>query len=243
MTRPSPAQSFKALETTWPASEVCRVGPWTLRRGDGGGKRVSAATALGPVGDVDIAAAESGMRAWDQVPLFMVRSGEEVLDNSLENRGYPIVDPVFLYCNRVAEIASEQPLTASMPSWPPLATQREIWNTAGIGAARQAVMERCGNPKTTLLGRFGDVPAGTAFVGIVGDMAMVHAIEVLPRLQRTGVGRHLMQGAANWAADKGADWLCLAVTQENVAANALYQSLGMEVVTRYHYRRAPEVAI
>ena len=41
---------FDVLHATWPAAETRRAGPWTLRRGDGGGSRVSAATLDGGIG-------------------------------------------------------------------------------------------------------------------------------------------------------------------------------------------------
>ena len=33
---------FAVMETTWPAASVQQVGPWLIREGQGGGKRVSA---------------------------------------------------------------------------------------------------------------------------------------------------------------------------------------------------------
>jgi N-acetylglutamate synthase len=36
-----------AMEATWPPAATTRLGPWLLRDGKGGGKRVSAATLAG----------------------------------------------------------------------------------------------------------------------------------------------------------------------------------------------------
>ena len=47
------------------------LGPFTLRDGAGGGKRVSAASLRGPVADADIAALQSAMAQ----PLFLIRDG------------------------------------------------------------------------------------------------------------------------------------------------------------------------
>jgi hypothetical protein len=57
-------------------------------------------------------------------------------------------------------------------------------------------MERAAGPKTALLGRVRDRAAGTAFVALHDDVAMVHALEVVPGFRRAGVARNLMQGAA-----------------------------------------------
>jgi len=238
VTAPPPDRLFEALEKTWPAAECRAVGPWTIRVGKGGGQRVSAATANGLFEPSDIATAEDAMRDVKQIPLFMLRESDTELDQRLADRGYELVDPVSVYLAPVADLAAAMQITQAMPSWPPLAAQLEIWSSAGIGPARTAIMERCDVPKTSFLGRTGDTPAGTAFVGLDGDVAMVHAIEVSSSMRRRGVGVVLMRACANWGLEYGATWLCLAVTRANAPANALYRSLGMTEATRYHYRRS-----
>lgn len=242
MNRPAPERVFEVLDATWPAKRSVSVGPWRLRHGNGGGQRVSAATAETAVKAEDIDTAAQYMRTMGQHPLFMVRDGDEELDIHLEDRGYQLVDSTVFYIAATADLTAELALTAAMPTWPPLAVQREIWANGGIGPARIAVMERCALPKITILGRSGDVPAGTSYVASHNDIAMVHAVEVDPSLRRRGVGRLLMQACANWAAGEKATWLSLAVTRANKVANALYVGLGMTEVTSYHYRRAPETA-
>ncbi len=74
-----------------------QLGPWTIRDGQGGGKRVSAATAHSAVNDDDIAQAEVAMLDLGQTPLFMIRDGDAALDKLLETRGYSVVDPVEMY--------------------------------------------------------------------------------------------------------------------------------------------------
>ena len=239
MTPPDPERLFRALDATWPPARIVRVGPWTLREGRGGGQRVSAATAAGPVGKDDIAAAEAGMRDLGQRPLFMIRGEDASLDTSLRTRGYEVVDPVTMYFARVADLVRPLPLTTATPSWPPLAVQAELWEAGGIGPARLDVMARAAD-KMTFLGRTGDLPAGTAFVAADGEVGMLHALEVDPEARRKGVGAALMAAAANWLVERNAQWIAVAVTDANTPANALYRRLGMTRVTQYHYRRAPE---
>ncbi len=242
MTPPSAERLFAVLDATWPAARVFDEGPWRFRDGQGGGQRVSATTASSAFTGHDIPAAESQMRALGQRSLFMVRDSDDGLDRALAERKYEIVDPVTLYIAEAQKLAAALPITAAMPSWPPLAVQLELWSAGGIGPARIAVMERADAPKTTILGRTGDAPVGTGFVAIHDTVAMVHALEVDPKARRKGVGLHMMQAAANWALENGGDWVALAVTRANMAANALYQRLGMTAATQYHYRRAPEPA-
>ena len=239
MTTLSPDRIFDALDATWPAAQIFDVGPWKLREARGGGQRVSSATAESPVVETDIDSAEDGMRALGQRPMFMIRRGDEELDSWLSDRDYQIVDPVTAYAAPVSRMLGELPPSIVTAAWPPFAVQREIWQAGGIGSARIDVMGRVEGPKTALLGRIGDAPAGVAFVGVDRGVAMLHALEVSPSHRRSGMGATMMRGAANWAADNGAEWLTLAVTHANTAANSLYEKFGMLPVTGYHYRRAP----
>ncbi len=239
MTPPGRNRLLAALEATWPAARRLQVGPWTLREGLGGGQRVSAATADAPVTEADIASAETGMRDLGQRPLFMIRPGEP-LDAWLEARGYDIVDPVTLYIARIDALTRPLSLSSAIPSWPPLAIQQELWDEGGIDAPRLAVMDRVASPKISILGRRSDTPGGTVFVAADGEVAMLHALEVTQGERRRGVGHLLVTAAANWAAEQGAFWMTLAVTQANAAANALYQRAGMTPNGEYHYRRSPE---
>lgn len=237
MTFPTAEQVLAAIDATWPAASVQREGPWLIRDGQGGGKRVSAATAAGPVSEGDIATAEAAMRDLEQTPLFMIADGDAALDRWLDARGYVIVDPVVLYVGAVEELAAEPlPRVASFEIWPPLAIMEELWAAGGIGPARLAVMARAADPKTAILGRTDDTPSGAAFVSAHENIAMIHAIEVSSAIRRRGTGRNILRAASKWAQNQGISWLALAVTEANAPARALYSSLGMRSVGHYHYR-------
>lgn len=239
---PLPSEVFAVLDATWPPARFIDLGPWRLREGNGGGQRVSAATAESPVTETDIDAAETGMKDIGQRPIFMIRAQDQDLDSRLQKRGYDIVDPVTAYAVPAAELARDLPPTVATPIWPPLAVQREIWLQGGVGPARIAVMERAKTPRTAILGRSGDSPAGVAYVGAMQNIAMLHALEVSAAHRRKGVAQAILHGAANWSVSQGADWLTLVVTRANAPANALYTRLTMTPVAGYHYRRAPESA-
>jgi ribosomal protein S18 acetylase RimI-like enzyme len=229
-----PAAIHAAVAATWPAARTWRQGPVTLRDGQGGGSRVSAATVEAGWTESDIVAAEAEMGAR---PLFMLREGEERLDALLAARGYAVMDPVVGYVAPVGVLATVRPPpVTTFEVWPVLAAQREIWAEGGIGPARIAVMERAARPKVSLLGRLDDSPAGAAFVAVHQGFGMVHALEVLPRFRRRGLGAHLLRAAAFWVAGQGAGAVGLVVTEANAGARALYEAMGMQVVARYHYR-------
>jgi ribosomal protein S18 acetylase RimI-like enzyme len=226
---------FAALDATWPAAATHEAGPWRVREGRGGGKRVSAA--MTSDNDADIAIAEATQTSLGQPPLFCLREGQEQLDQALVRRGYRVIDPTVIYAAPAALLASEEPRRmTTFPIWPPLAIMTDIWAEGGIGAARMAVMERATGPKTAILGRTGDRAAGAVYVALHGNTAMIHALHVAPDQRRQGLARNLTRAAACWAALQGAGQIALAVTSANAPARGLYKSLGMRLVAQYHYR-------
>jgi GNAT superfamily N-acetyltransferase len=234
----TPEAIASVMEATWPPAAARRVGPWTIREGQGGGKRVSAASASRSWQATDIDLAEAVMAALGQPALFVVGEGDEALDAALAARGYGLVDPVLIYDAPMDRLADPPaaPMTA-FPHWPPLAICAELWAEAGIGPARLAVMERAVAPKAAVLARIEDRPAGMAFVAVHAGVAMLHALEVRPACRRQSSAHNILRSAAAWAQDQGAKRLCLAVLESNAPARALYASLHMQVVGRYHYRQ------
>lgn len=231
---------FAALDRTWPPAATEPSGPFRLRDGQGGGKRVSAATLEAPFVPADIDRAAEAMRSHGRDPLFMVREGEEPLDRALAEKGYGVVDPTDILAAPAGPLADRDlPRLAALPAWPPIAIIDEIWEDGGVGPARRAIMARAKDPATALLGRRGDRPCGAAFVAVVDDVAMLHALTVRPDARRSGVATHLVVGAARWAAGHDAGWLSVAVVSVNTAAQALFAGLGFRRVTGYRYRTAP----
>jgi ribosomal protein S18 acetylase RimI-like enzyme len=240
-TLPGTHRLMATIDATWPPAEFRHAGPWLLRRGNGGGQRVSAAS-IAKSGDqaADFAPAEAGMRAWGQTPLFRLTPDQALLDARLAEAGYAVKDPVALYAAPVASLADGRDETVKVfRVAAPLAIVDEIWARGGIGPGRRAVMTRPSCQRMTLMARAGDRPVGVAFVAIDGDTAMIHAIEVVPEHRRKGGGTLLLLGAAGFAAEHGAKWLTLAVTEANKPARALYERLGIALAGSYHYRIAP----
>lgn len=229
----------EVLEATWPPARSFALGSFTLREGAGGGKRVSAASIHAPFSPDDLAAAEAEMRALGQNPLFVIYpdEGDFGLDAALDLRGYQIIDPVVAYRSEIVKIAAQViDIDATYPQWPPLAITLELWASAGIGPARVQVMARAQGPKTAILVRQGDHPAGVCFVALAGKTAMIHALEVLPNHRRAGLGQKLIARAAHWAGEQGASDIVLVVTRANAPARALYARMGMAEAGQYHYR-------
>ncbi len=226
------------VDGTWPAARYDQLGPFRLRQGLGGGSRVSAASALGEASETEIDAAEAAMRSMGQKRIFCIWPGDEALDHQLADRGYDILYPVNIYSCPVERLTDIPiPRVTAFAIWDPLAIMNEIWAKGGIGPDRLAVMDRAPGPKTGLLLRRADQPAGTAFVAVHDSIAMVHALEILPSHRRHGLGRWAMRAAAFWAQEQGVETLSVICTKANDGANGLYHALGMEIVGEYHYRQ------
>lgn len=229
------------LERSWPPARTYRNGPFIVMGPDDGGNRVTAARLASrlnaPISADDLDAAEAQMEAQGRAPLFMVLDTQTTLSDALDARGYIARDHTIAMVIRAADLAATPPPVTAFSIWPPLAIQTEIWEAGGIDAARRAVMERAVHcTKTSLFGRITEKPAAAAYIGLLHDTAMLHALEVAPIARRKGMAAHMMRLAALWTVENGAEWLSILVTQQNVAARGLYTSLGMKPVGTYHYR-------
>lgn len=227
---------FELIDATWTATATTHAGGFLIREGNCAGSRVSAATLEVDLVVADIDAAIAAAHDLGQRSIFMIRPGEEPLDQALAARGYLIKDPTVEYRASLADLPHEAPPITAFAHWPPLQIAREVWQDTGIGPARQAVMERAASPKTCVLGRIEDRAAGAAFVAISNGTAMLHALAILPEMRRKGLARAMMAEAVRWALAEGATDLSLIVQRDNLEANALYRSLGMRQGSYYHYR-------
>jgi len=238
MTNIPPERFFEAIDATWAPAGFETSGPFRLRVGGGGGKRVSAATLTADhATKEDVAAASEAMKNLGQTPLFMLKPGQDTFDNLLDTLGFFVIDPVVVYASPVDALARHAPTgLAVIPGDIPLAAQKEIWATDDIGPARINVMERSKDPKSYLLARHDDRIAGTVFVSCDGQIGMLHALTISQHVRRKGVGKTLTYGCARWIEAQGATTLALMTTEENRPARALYEGIGMTEVTRYHYR-------
>ena len=234
-----PQALFAAIDGTWPAFATHGKGIWTLREGRGAGQRVSAASTEQAATKQDVEQAAEAMRAMGQKPLFIVRGAQAQLDELLAGMGYRVKDPVDVLMARSADLAHySQPDMKVIFAPEPMPIQAEIWEAGGINAARLDVMRHAKGPKTCLLGRHENHPVAAGFLACHNNIAMVHAVEVLPAARRQGVAKAMMQGAAWWALQQGADWFGCLTVSENLPAQRLYRKMGMETATQYHYRVA-----
>jgi ribosomal protein S18 acetylase RimI-like enzyme len=233
MTKISETDLFRAVDATWPAHRAFVKDGWLFRQGKGGGQRVSAATQISP--DANVAIAESEMRRLVQTPLFMIRKSDQILDQTLENRGYKIVDPVVL----LGQVCVDKKQTDGSFHWykTPTLGQTALWAQGGIGPARLKIMSRPTGPTCCAAIEIQGETRATAFVSISDGIAMAHAVEVSPDHRRQGLGRRIMDGISDWVAQNGAHHLVVLTVRENQPALNLYGNMGMVEMGGYHYRK------
>ena len=237
MTLKNNSSIFETIDLTWPAKEFLELPEWKLRKSIKGGKRVSAVTAIGKSGIPAIQFVENTLEEWCQDKLFMIKAGENSLDEALKERGYCIVDPTNIWSISAEALSMQQiPPVTAFSIFPPLAIQREIWTANGIDTSRIEIMDRVKTPKTTIFGRINAKPAASAFVAVSNKIAMVHALIVDHKFQRQGMGKHVMQKVGVWAHQQGAESVVVLCTKQNQSANNFYKILGMKVIGEYHYR-------
>ena len=175
-------------------------------------------------------------KGWGQPPVFRVLDGDDRLAAALQARGLNRENPTAIMDCPVARLTDRDvPPVTAFAIWPPMAIQRDIWAAGNIKGPRQQVMLRVPPPRTSILGRIKDRAAGAGFVAIHGDVAMAHALEVLPDWRRYGLAGWMMRQAALWAAENGATRMGLAVSRANAGAVALYRALGFDEVAGYAY--------
>jgi GNAT superfamily N-acetyltransferase len=237
MTLKNNSSIFETIDLTWPAKEFLELPEWKLRKSIKGGKRVSAVTAIGKSGIPAIQFVENTLEEWCQDKLFMIKAGENSLDEALKERGYCIVDPTNIWSISAEALSMQKiPPVTAFSIFPPLAIQREIWTANGIDASRIEIMDRVKTPKTTIFGRINAKPAASAFVAVSNKIAMVHALIVDHKFQRQGMGKRVMQKVGVWAHQQGAESVVVLCTKQNQSANNFYKILGMKVIGEYHYR-------
>lgn len=237
MTLKNGSDIFEAIDVTWPAEKFLEIPKWKLRRSANGGKRVSAATAIGAPDISDIKLAENKMVQWHQDKLFMIKKNEIILDEALSASGYRVIDPTNIWSISSKNLSIQKTLPVkAFTIFPPLAIQRELWRENHIPPSRIEIMDRVKTHKTTIFGRINARPAASAFVAVSNKFAMVHALVVDKKCRRQGMGKFVMQKVGSWAYQMGAESVVALCTEKNYSANILYKSLGMQVIGKYHYR-------
>lgn len=217
------------MEATWPPKIRETHEAYVLRQAEGGGGRVNSASLLPPAATpLQIEEAEARMRAWGLEPSFLITEDWQAELLSDWKQG----EHVLIYAGPCPQEAAG-PYTAA---WPANAAQEALWEQAGTGAARRAVMGQVAVPKAALSLDIAGQTAGVLFAAVTQGHVVLQAVEVAPQLRRRGIGRALLAAAAQWGRAQGASRMMLVVTAQNTPALALYEAMGLRQIGAYHYR-------
>ena len=114
-------------------------------------------------------------------------------------------------------------------------------------AERLADITASGEAVVLLGGRPGRAPVGIAVLRFrpalwsAGQESYLAELFVAPAERGRGLGRHILTAALRLARERGADSMDLGTSEDDVAARALYESLGF--VNRERPRRADHLLL
>lgn len=244
------AASVQQLEqrsfNAWPAPRNAVAGDWLLRSAGGYTKRANSANALQPGATLTPQLLEhiEAHYARQQLPgIFRLSPlADGSVDALLQARGYRLVDPSLLM-QRATQDHDRQPVAdgklqfeSALP-----APWLESYCAASMHPPEQqlphrrileSIGQRCAYAS---LQREGRVLAWGLAV-LERDAVGLYEVLVHPDHRGQGLGRQLVQGLLQWAAQQGATHTDLQVAAANSRARQLYESLGFATVYGYHYR-------
>ncbi|GGN55499.1 N-acetyltransferase [Actinoplanes lobatus] len=249
------AAAVIALETAadeaWPAPVRSRLGGWILRAADNWTGRANSAL---PVGDPDrpLEAAIDAVVKWyhdhGQQPLINAPMPLAAPVNSaLDERGWTSRPLTLVQTAPLAPLLAT-PAAAGLPpveladaagdDWYAMVAEHKGTLPAAAIRVLNGVPERV---FAQIRDAEGDLVAVARGAVTGPDRWLgVSLVQTAPAARRQGLGRHVMRGLAQWAAQRGATRAYLQVEERNTAAVALYGRLGFSTHHTYLTREAPD---
>jgi len=231
------ARGWRAIDTRWSRG-------WLLRADHGFTRRANSALPLRPIqGSLDevVAAAHDwygarGLPVLVSCPL----PARQALDDALADRGFsaPVDVDVMVAALPAVPPPTEPVEIAPVPSADWLAGYH-YRGAAEVPDYGRAILTRHDRVGFATVRRGGAV-AGVARGAVDGDWLGVTAVEVDPRVRRTGVATSLLGALRDWAVrEHGASRSYVQVETTNDAAIRLYAGLGYWHHHVYRYRIDP----
>lgn len=225
----------------WPALETAAFDGWLWRFSDGGSQRANSVSTLDYRGsdiEASIDEAEQRYTARGAPPMFQVSDVSQPadLDRLLARRGYRVNDP----CSTLVKACEPQPADAGVVFLDRASAAWFDCYSSVITPSRKRTAPR-------ILER---VPQTGVFCGLVQDGRIIATVLGVPRdgviiaecvatlshARGQGAASRVMRGLEAWGAARGCRHVALQAVVSNVAAQALYKSLGYREHGRYHLR-------
>ena len=230
----------KLSDTTWPAAEIIEFGKWRLRISDGFTMRANSVlpTGAGPIGEPPLALADAvehviksyrdkGLTPTFTLPLPIYQE----LDEYLESQGWQIkVGAQFL----IKDIDLIETEMFSQNDFEILDYPSEQWLGLQSDHRLENLMQRY--PARYGLIKSGESVKAVGRIATLGTWAMATRLFVDPSHRGKGLAQQLMLRLMAAAKEDGATKIALQVDLENVAALALYDSMGFRLHHKYVYR-------
>lgn len=237
----------------WPAEVVQMVEGWRLRCNAGVTRRANSVLPHDASGDLPLAKrvelaeefyARRGLPPHFQLSPASLPSG---LDQFLAERGYTVPDrtcvQTALLPDLVTRCAGNGPLAVVRehltPEWGDLYNQATDLPEPSR-SVRRALVARIAPPTGFALAHVDGAPAAVGMGVLERGWLGIFSMATHPDARRRGAARAILHALAGWAqaqgAPAGATSAYLQVSEDNVTARALYESLGFTTAYHYHYR-------
>ncbi len=230
----------------WPAAHSTELDGWLVRHNAGVTLRANSVLPASAPFDLDRALeyVENLYAAHQIAPSFQVGPAAQPgdLDEYLAARGYERRNPTLVMCAEVADVLAKVPdpaVTVNISSTPDDDWMDFWWAVDGRGgSAAQAAARQILNRGRAL---YAVIPAGRPLqaigrLALVDDWAGIYCLAVDPGHRRRGLAQAVIHGLLQRATNLGVNRVWLQVVEANAAARALYDRLGFQAVSRYHYR-------
>lgn len=231
----------------WQGLETEQLGGWLLRAAGGWTGRANSVLPLADPG-IPLGPALDRVRAWyaarELPPTFQLPlPAREDLRAALAERGWADQWGALVL---TAEVATLRASNLGVPGLPPVTIADQPapdWLAAyhyrggPLPAVAPAVL-RAGSAPAFAAVREEGVPIAICRLAVDEGWVGITAVEVSPAHRRRGLATHLLAGALDWAAERGAQATYLQVDSDNTAALALYEKAGFRPHHTYRYYRA-----
>ena len=259
------SDGWRPVELEWLGA---RGHGWRLRAAEGFTGRANSVLALGDPGHALVDAVEAAERWYAErglTPRFCVpwpldaprldpddageRARDTELDAVLRDRGYALDTPTLVLTAALREVARavQQPGSSGVPAGLRLTVDDEpddawlaVYRYRGQDlppVARRLLLSAPAQAFVSL--RDGSGTVAVARAASSRGWTGVTAMEVAPSHRRRGLARVALGAVAEWGLERGDRSAYLQVAEHNVAARALYGSVGFREHHGYHYRVAP----
>jgi ribosomal protein S18 acetylase RimI-like enzyme len=235
----------RAGRAAWPAPRKLWLGDWQLHFSDDPSRRANSANPLRPdprTSEGFVRACEALYRCHRRPAIFRLPSLiGPAFDERLGVLGYRSEGESLVLYGEMAGFAAAADAAVRLLT-------RPTANWFAAMAALQGHGRRQGRsyrrivaglvvPAAFALLSDGGAPAGLAYGALHDHLLCCESVVVDPGRRRQGHARRVLSRLAAWAGEMGAEGVCLEVAADNAPALALYDTLGLCELYRYHYRR------